>query len=409
MSMIEFNQVSKKFRRGEKFNSIRDAVPAFFNKMTGKKKDVDVLSESEFWAVRDVDFQIKKGDVVGIMGPNGAGKSTILKLLSRIIVPNRGNISINGKLSALIEVTAGFHPELTGRENVYLNGTILGMRKKEIDEKFNEIVEFSGVAEFIDTPVKRYSSGMYSRLGFSVAAHMDPDILLVDEVLAVGDSAFQSKCAEKMRSLLKSGVTIVLVSHQIALLQSLCKRLILLDKGRVLKDGPTDEVIPFYENIIYKQQEESFKHKLSKTKVRPVDDTILNITDVIIKDGANQSKAKFKSGESILIEVAYETFRQIEHPIFALEIIRADGVLCCYSDTRNAEQSPAQILGKGSFQTDLGKINLGAGIYMIKFSVWDKELLHPYAIRNQDVLRIELSGGERNSNAVFLPQISWKM
>jgi lipopolysaccharide transport system ATP-binding protein len=144
------------------------------------------------------------------MGPNGAGKSTILKLLSRIMVPNKGSMEIKGRLSALIEVTAGFHPELTGRENVYLNGTILGMRRREIDAKFDEIVEFSGVGEFIDTPVKRYSSGMYSRLGFSVAAHMDPDILLVDEVLSVGDIAFQAKCAQKMRDLLKSGITISL-------------------------------------------------------------------------------------------------------------------------------------------------------------------------------------------------------
>src|SRR3989338_4489794 len=165
---IEFTNVWKKFKKGEKINSLRDAIPNLF-------KRVDrglTLEDKEFWAVKDVSFNSEKGGVIGIMGPNGAGKSTILKLLSRIIVPNKGSMKINGRLSALIEVTAGFHQDLTGRENVYLNGTILGMRKKEIDAKFDEIVDFSGIAEFIETPVKRYSTGMYARLGFSVAAHM---------------------------------------------------------------------------------------------------------------------------------------------------------------------------------------------------------------------------------------------
>ena len=197
MNIIEFNHVWKKFKKGEKFNSLRDAIPNLFRSFSNGNS----LEKQEFWALQDVSFQITKGEVLGIIGPNGAGKSTILKLLSRIMKPNKGEMKINGRLSALIEITAGFHPELTGRENAYLNGTILGMRKKEIDAKFDDIVEFSGLREFIDTPVKRYSSGMYSRLGFSVAANMDPDILLVDEVLSVGDIAFQAKCAQKMREL----------------------------------------------------------------------------------------------------------------------------------------------------------------------------------------------------------------
>src|SRR3989338_5611288 len=238
MNVIEFENVWKKFKKGEKFNSLRDSIPAFFKSLAGNKSD-DILAEKEFWAVKGVSFNVKKADVIGIMGPNGAGKSTILKLLSRIIIPNKGAMRINGRLSALIEVTAGFHPELTGRENIYLNGTILGMKKREIDQKFDEIVEFSGISEFIDTPVKRYSSGMYSRLGFSVAAHVNPDVLLVDEVLSVGDIAFRAKCAQKMRELLKSGATIVLVSHQLSLIQNLCKRVILLDQGEIIMDGPT--------------------------------------------------------------------------------------------------------------------------------------------------------------------------
>src|ERR1700686_3068165 len=188
MNAIEFNNVWKKFKRGEKFDSLRDLIPSMA-KMVFATRKAD-LQDKEFWAVRDVSFQIGRGDALGIIGPNGSGKSTALKLLSGILKPDKGTLSVRGRLSTLIELGAGFHPDLTGRENIYLNGTILGMRRAEIDRKFDAIVEFSGLAGFIDTPVKRYSTGMYARLGFSVAAHVDPDILIVDEVLSVGDIVF---------------------------------------------------------------------------------------------------------------------------------------------------------------------------------------------------------------------------
>lgn len=251
MSVIQFQNVWKKFRRGEKVNSLREALPLFFRNIA---KNNGQLKADEFWALQNVSFEVKKGDILGIIGPNGAGKSTILKLLSRIMIPNKGNMQIKGRLSALIEITAGFHPDLTGRENLYLNGAILGMKKKEIDCKFEQIVEFSGISEFIDTPIKRYSSGMTARLGFSVAAHMEPDILLVDEVLSVGDMDFQAKSAQKMKELLNSGATIVFISHNLPLVQKLCKRLILLEKGMVLKDGKPEEIIPYYEALVDKQR-----------------------------------------------------------------------------------------------------------------------------------------------------------
>lgn len=252
MNVIEFQNVWKKFRRGEKVNSLREALPLFFGNMV--KNNGQQLRTDEFWALQNVSFEVKKGDILGIIGPNGAGKSTILKLLSRIMVPNKGAMNIKGRLSALIEITAGFHPDLTGRENLYLNGAILGMNKKEIDKKFDKIIDFSGLNEFIDTPVKRYSSGMAARLGFSVAAHMDPDILLVDEVLSVGDMDFQAKSAQKMRELLNSGATIVFISHNLPLVQNLCRRLILLEKGMILKDGKPEEIIPYYEALVNKQR-----------------------------------------------------------------------------------------------------------------------------------------------------------
>src|SRR6202045_1411143 len=193
---LEFDGVWKKFKKGEIYDSLRDLIPALMKGLFSS--DDSELHKREFWALQDINFQVRRGEAFAIIGANGAGKSTALKLLSRILRPNRGHIIAHGRLSALIEVGAGFHPALTGRENVYLNGCILGMKRQEIARKFDEIVEFAGIAEFIDTPVKRYSSGMYARLGFAVAAHVDPDILVVDEVLSVGDIVFQNRCLEKM-------------------------------------------------------------------------------------------------------------------------------------------------------------------------------------------------------------------
>ncbi len=199
-----------------------------------------------FWALKDVDFDVKRGEVVGFIGRNGAGKSTLLKILSRITAPTTGALDIHGRMASLLEVGTGFHPELSGRENVYLNGSILGMSRREIDRKFDEIVAFSGVEKFLDTPVKRYSSGMYVRLAFAVAAHLDPDILLIDEVLAVGDSDFQKKCLGKMEDVASQGRTVLFVSHNMNTVTRLCPRAVLLKEGRVIADGPSHEVTRAY-------------------------------------------------------------------------------------------------------------------------------------------------------------------
>lgn len=408
MNVIELKNVSKIYKKGEKFNSLRDSIPALFRSSI-RQKLKKAKEDREFLAVNNVTFNIKKGEVVGIMGPNGAGKSTILKLLSRIIVPNEGTMTINGRLSALIEVTAGFHPELTGRENVYLNGTILGMKRKEIDFKFNEIVEFSGIGEFIDTPVKRYSSGMYSRLGFSVAAHMDPDILLVDEVLSVGDMAFRAQCGRKMRELLSSGTTIVLVSHQLSLIKSLCKRVILLQQGKVIKDGDVDEVIPFYQNIVLEKTEADFrkKSKLSSQKVKLDEKTIVSIPKVSVVNGDNEKKDKFIPGDPISIRINYDAHERIEQPNFLVEIIRSDGVSCCSSNSKDQSGFVNSIEGCGSIKVDFGKINLAAGVYMARVSIWDKDMLHPYLVRDEDVIRISDNGEVKHTNSVFIPKVEW--
>jgi len=211
-----------------------------------RRNDSPQLSESEFWALKDVSFEVKQGEVVGIIGQNGAGKSTLLKIISQITVPTHGRAEIYGRIGSLLEVGTGFHPELTGRENIYLSGAIIGMKKEEIRRRFDEIVQFSEIGKFLDTPVKRYSSGMYVRLGFAVAAHLEPEILLVDEVLAVGDATFQKKCLDKIAEVARGGETVLFISHNMIAVNTLCKRVIWVNGGKIVEDGPSAEIVTRY-------------------------------------------------------------------------------------------------------------------------------------------------------------------
>jgi ABC-type polysaccharide/polyol phosphate transport system ATPase subunit len=243
MADLVVNQVSKKYMIRRSAAEAANGGRAGWRNLLRRR--------SEFWALRNVSFAVERGEALGIIGHNGAGKSTILKLLSSITAPTSGEIVIDGRLAALIEIGSGFHQELTGRENVYLNGALLGMRRREITAKLDSIVEFAGVERFIDTPVKHYSSGMYLRLGFSIAAHLDPEILLLDEVLAVGDAAFQAKCLDRVTELRRAGTTIVFISHNLHAVSRLCERTLLLRSGEIVSDGPTSEVIAEYERILF--------------------------------------------------------------------------------------------------------------------------------------------------------------
>jgi len=242
---LVFDGVWKRFRRGKIHDSLRDLVPATFRRLIGREPKTDA-DRRYFWAIRDLSFEVKPGDVLGIIGGNGAGKSTTLKILNRIMEPTAGVVKTTGTIGALIEVSAGFHQDLTGRQNVYLQGAIMGMRKAEVQRKFDEIVEFSGIADFIDTPVKRYSSGMHARLGFAIAAHLDPDVLIIDEVLAVGDAAFQQKAFARIAEMREQQVPLVVVSHQLDRIAQLCTKAILLNRGRVVHSGTPGETIAFY-------------------------------------------------------------------------------------------------------------------------------------------------------------------
>jgi len=259
---IEVDNLSKRYRIGaqrQSYNTLRDALADALKSLFNRNGHRSTLSSRHstlnsklsaqadtFWALRDISFEVKRGEVLGIIGRNGAGKSTLLKILSRVTRPTYGRARVNGRVGSLLEVGTGFHPELTGRENIYLNGAVLGMTKAEITRRFDEIVEFAEVERFLDTPVKRYSSGMYMRLAFSIAAHLEPEILLVDEVLAVGDAAFQQKCIGKMGDVAKEGRTVLFVSHNMACIQRLCRSAILLDKGQMRAFRKVPDVIQTY-------------------------------------------------------------------------------------------------------------------------------------------------------------------
>ncbi|MCK4352481.1 ABC transporter ATP-binding protein [candidate division WOR-3 bacterium] len=307
MAVIEFNHIWKKFKKGGGGASLRDLIsnmisrlhPEFIPHQAGP---YTLHPDSIFWALKDVSFEVNEGEALGIIGPNGAGKTTILKLLSGIMRPTKGNINIKGKLSSLIELGAGFHPELTGRENIYLNGQILGMHRDEIKRKFDSIVDFSGIEEFLDMPVKRYSSGMYVRLGFAIAIHVDFDVLLVDEVLAVGDINFQKKCFTKMGEFREKGMTIVLISHSMSNISRTCNRAIFLDRGKAEFKGVSDKAIEAYYNSIDKKAQDIISTKIYKVGTGEV--SISNVK--VFQENNNIKSNEIEFGKNIVIEANYK-------------------------------------------------------------------------------------------------------
>jgi lipopolysaccharide transport system ATP-binding protein len=358
---VRMEHVYKKFRKGEVYNSLRDLLPALTGRMF-RQSELSQSDNREFWALQDLSFEVKSGECFGIIGRNGAGKSTALKILSRIMKPTKGHMAVQGRLSALIEVTAGFHPDLTGRENIFLNGTILGMSSREIRSKLDQIIDFSGIEEFIDTPVKRYSSGMYARLGFSVAAHVDPDVLIVDEVLSVGDYAFQQKCIERMREVLRSGVAVLFVSHNLKTVAEFCHRCLLLDKGRTVTMGSPQEVISGY---------------LQKPSSGPGADTSsgpVRISSVKIRNERGECM-RFRSGEKAWIDV--ELIARTRCNKLSVTLYILDDKLTVVFDTST------DLLGHGDFDLDEGEVysctfevylNLADGIYYPSILIYRRDI-----------------------------------
>jgi len=361
---IEVEHVAKRYRIGvsHEHGSLREQLTAFIKRPFQRGGSDDEW----IWALRDISFAVPEGEVVGILGRNGAGKSTLLKILSNITHPSSGRINIRGRIASLLEVGTGFHEELTGRENIYLNGSILGMRRREIDKHFAAIVEFSGVEQFLDTPIKRYSSGMRLRLGFAVAAHLEPDILVVDEVLAVGDAAFQKKCITAMEELRGGGRTVLFVSHNMAAVENLCSRGIWIDAGLVRMDADARDVIKAYLGS-YAGEEVSgpglnFDSRSGNGDIR------FTRVEYLTLDG--HPLAAPRSGDAFVMRVHYDVKQLVRHPSFGYRLFSSMGTLI--SDTSGKMHGISITMlkpGPGYIEITIESLPLVAGRYSLSFWV----------------------------------------
>ncbi|MEX2511421.1 MAG: ABC transporter ATP-binding protein [Cyclobacteriaceae bacterium] len=332
-TVISVEGLGKKYRLGViGTGRLSQDLNQWWAKIRGKEDPFETVEPEgfrptkygDFWALQDLDFTVKEGEVLGIIGKNGAGKSTLLKILSRVTSPTSGMIKVKGRIASLLEVGTGFHPELTGRENIFLNGAILGMTKAEIRKKIDEIISFSGVEKHIDTPVKRYSSGMYVRLAFAVAAHLEPEILIVDEVLAVGDAEFQKKCLGKLSQVSREGRTILFVSHNMGAVQALCNRAVLLQSGKLLADGPTHETISAYSQIAYNKSKAELVcgHEEGETGKFGV-----RITAVRVLDQYYQVCNILNDNDDFYIEIEFQTNQKGNHLTSNIQLFNESGVL----------------------------------------------------------------------------------
>jgi ABC-type polysaccharide/polyol phosphate transport system ATPase subunit len=375
MNQLEFDQVSKKYRIRQDQAPLTGRTAHFWQRLRSRSK--------EFWAVRDVSFQVEMGETLGVIGPNGAGKSTILKLLAGITTPTLGKISIRGRIAALLEVGAGFHPELTGRENIFLSGSILGMRRAEIARKLEDISDFAEVRPFIDGPVKRYSSGMYVRLGFSIAAHLEPDILLLDEVLAVGDADFQQKCRERIRDLRRAGTTIVFISHDLPAVEAVCDRVLLLDRGQVVSTGKPDEIVAQYQLM-------AASHRNPENPAAGAVGKRAHIHSVRVSDEANAVRPIFRTGFPMRVQMDYVVLEPLRSAQFSVYFYSPDSILYSQLTTRVAHGDLDLQPGHGSVEFVCSELGLQPGIYNLDATIEAADSLDPVERLRQCVtLRVD--------------------
>ena len=326
----------------------------------------------EFWALKNVSFEVPTGTTFGVIGSNGSGKSTLLKCLTGILVPDKGSVKVHGRVSALLELGAGFHPELSGRENVFLNGAILGLTKKEIAAKFDDIVEFAGLADFIDTPVKNYSSGMFVRLGFAVAAHVDPEVLLIDEVLSVGDESFQRKSAERIEQFRRDGRTIVFVSHGLTLVEQLCETVAWIDKGDLRMVGRAGDVISAYQGESHQAQrvEGELGQRWGSGEAQ--------IVGVTLRDGTGQATELLTSLEPATVKIDLTAHMPIQDTVVTLRIDTLSGHPVWGSSTRRNGKAMGLLDGPASVEVDISSLPLLEGVYDLTVAVTDHTEMHPY-------------------------------
>jgi lipopolysaccharide transport system ATP-binding protein len=374
--IIKVENLSKRYRVGAEVRGYRTFREALVEAITAPIRNFRQLRslgrhgnhiENEdhvIWAVKDVSFEVEPGEVLGIIGRNGAGKSTLLKVLSRIIEPTMGEAKIYGRVASLLEVGTGFHPELTGRENIYLNGTILGMQRVEIDRKFDQIVNFSEIGKFLDTPVKRYSSGMYVRLAFAVAAHLEPEILLVDEVLAVGDVGFQKKCLGKMGDVANSGRTVLFVSHNMAAVRGLCTRCLCLRDGQIMSKGQTEDVVSQYLVSENRYEQVSLKRRKNRRG-----SGLVRLTDIRFIDARSQETSEVAlTGQALRIEIGYQAKEQslgrIHRFNLGIAVFSSFGQLVTVLNSEQASKAFEELAAEGYVHCHIPKLALMPGTYV---------------------------------------------
>lgn len=405
--IIEIKKLSKTYKiRHETagYVTLRDTImnvvksPFAFLKYKAKQA-VGIEKEETFWALRDVSFNVEPGETIGIIGANGSGKSTLLKILSQITPPTQGEVIVRGKMTSLLEVGTGFHPELTGRENISLNGAILGMSGKEIEKKFDEIVTFAGVEKFLDTPVKHYSSGMYVRLAFAVAAHMEPDILVIDEVLAVGDAEFQKKCLGKIEQVTKeAGRTVLFVSHNMSAIQSLCKKCVLLNKGQVEMYGDTEEVVSRYLDL-NKNMESAIEFPVKEN----LDAQILKVS---ILNENNIPQSQIPLNEKFFIDINYHVRKPLENALTSIIFTSNDIMLLLSTEEDKKPRLRNYEPGLYTTRVEVPAYLFNAGQYSIEISIQ-----HPYIDHVNRVMGInfEISDIESSKTKLFKGKVLGKL
>jgi len=385
-SVVQFDHVSKWFTLYHQNRTLQERAQDLFR----SRQDI-LPSKEQFWAIRDVSFAVQKGETIGLVGANGSGKSTALKLIARILEPTKGHIRVDGRVSALLELGAGFHTDLTGRENVFLSGSLIGLSRQDMIRSFDDIVAFSELEQFIDMPVKHYSSGMFMRLAFAVAVHVNPEILLIDEVLAVGDASFQRKCMEHIGQLKRSGVTILIVSHDLDTIARLCERVIWLERGRVVEVGQGRTVVNNYVAHVNEVQQAELEKQRTHAPPTATGDGGENVNgDHGVKESQDEELTRIEvlsaghattsivTGDDLTIRIHYHARRPITRPVFGLALHRDDGVHVTGPNTHVDEFVIERIEGQGYIDYTMDSAPLMAGRYYISASLFDETVTHCY-------------------------------
>ena len=401
--MVQFEHVDKRYNRSGRGGSLRDTIPALAARLVRRRTaPAGASAAKQFWALRDVSFEVREGEALGIIGHNGAGKSTILKLLAGVTAPTSGHARVNGRFAALIELGAGFHPDLTGRENVYLNGSILGLKRAEIDRKLESIVDFAGIEKFMDTPVKRYSSGMQARLGFAVAAHVEPEVLLIDEVLSVGDFAFQQKCFKKMEEFRRSGIAIVFVSHNLNAIASLCSKAILLRTGEVVAAGTPMEVIDAYTKVEYVVVSEEEASELGDSLEQGRISMLMEIVASDMLDAHGYMSRSFHSGARAIVRLKLRANRDVSEPIVGFHMHNSSGVLVYDTNSSYQKSSLGNLVVGEEIVVDFPlTLNLCESSYSISLAAVPSEgtILYDW---KANALRFDIIGDQKSAGIADL-------